>query len=102
MYMRKHYIIAGLILIATLFLTSKGIAHDWYPLSCCAGHDCAPIPCESIIEKGRSLMYQGLEFSGDMIKNSEDHQCHACIMSYSPEGSEAYRKPMCIFIQNGS
>lgn len=98
----KQAIITGLILIASVFLIREGIAHDWYPPICCGGHDCAPIACEAITEKGKSLIYQGLEFSGDMIKNSQDGQCHACIMQYSPEGSEPFRKPMCIFIQNGS
>lgn len=98
----KHVIISGIFVIATLFLTNQGIAHDWYPPACCSGHDCAPIPCESIIEKGRELLYQGLSFTGDMIKPSQDGQCHACIMDMHPPEGTPYRHPLCLFIQNGS
>jgi len=97
----KQVIILGLVAIASLIFINQGIAHDWYPAACCSGSDCAPIPCEAIIEHGRELVYRGLTFSGDMIKNSQDHQCHACIHEYGA-GSGTWYKPYCIFIQNGS
>jgi len=94
----KRFIYA---LLAVFCLTTAVNAHDWYPLACCSGHDCHPIPCESIIEQGKELIYNGHHFVNTMIKPSQDGLCHVCIsnenhsLDYSPV-------PHCIFIQNNS
>ena len=36
--MARAWIFAGLLLVAT-----AAVAHDWYPIECCSGMDCAPV-----------------------------------------------------------
>ena len=36
------------------------LTHSWYPESCCAGHDCNPVPCEDLSElNDGSVRYRG-------------------------------------------
>lgn len=97
----KYFSIAILLLIlfaVLIFNINPAFSHEWYDQACCSNRDCHPIPCEDIIEKGRILIYQGLSYSGSMIKSSKDALCHACmIKSVTPPDH-----PLCIYIQNGS
>jgi len=97
----KLVIITCLIVIASVSFTH---AHDWYPYYCCAEHDCHPVDCEAIIDKGKEVIYHGLSFMGDMIRSSQDGQCHACIIhEHLPNNGDAYSPiPRCIFLQQGS
>ena len=39
------------IILAALFLiASPAVAHEWYPVACCSGIDCEPIPQDYIHE----------------------------------------------------
>jgi hypothetical protein len=93
-----------LFLFSVIFLlTTPAVAHDWYPYQCCSDQDCHPIPCETIEEKGKSLIYNGYTFSGDMIKPSQDGQCHVCIQNEKPPHSFTHNpRPLCIFPLMGS
>lgn len=91
-------IILSIFLIASLNTTLS--AHDWYPFACCSQNDCHPVPCESILEKGKALVYNGFGFYDQMIKPSQDGACHVCI---SNEFNKEFTPvPHCIFIQQGS
>lgn len=75
-------------------------AHEWYDAACCSGHDCHPIPCEEIIEKGKSLFYKGWEFYNTMIKPSKDAACHVCIGNEL--STEITPVPHCIYVLQGT
>jgi hypothetical protein len=38
-------IIAGMIGLLAVY---KAAAHEWYPLTCCSGKDCMPVPPEAV------------------------------------------------------
>jgi hypothetical protein len=53
------------------------LAHSWYPESCCAGHDCNPVPCEDLSElNDGSVRYRQLIFPKNKVWPSKDSQCH--------------------------
>lgn len=45
---RNAAVFAGSLLALFLALTKCAPAHEWYPWECCAGHDCAALPAESV------------------------------------------------------
>lgn len=72
------------------------LIHSWYPAECCSDRDCRPVPCEQLVEHGDgSVEYRGLSFTGTMVRNSLDGQCHVCL-------DEHNARPYCVFIQNNS
>ena len=77
-----------------LALTTIALSHSWYPLHCCNGDDCKPIPCEEISETKDGAEWGGYKFTKERTYPSQDAHCHACI---SPGG-----QPYCIFTQQGS
>ena len=83
-------------LIALSFVV---MAHSWYPEDCCNGNamngDCHPVSCGEIEDrKDGSVQYRGSNFSGPMIRPSEDGDCHACIGYY-----QRTPIPHCIFLK---
>lgn len=87
-------------LTLTLLISTVALAHEWYPLSCCSGHDCHPVDCDSLIQTTKGITYQSYEFVKDMIKPSQDNLCHVCISNeFSKEMTPV---PHCVFIQSGS
>ncbi len=75
-------------------------SHSWYPIECCSGQDCHPVPCESLRENGNgSLTYTPTnnDFELRKIRPSQDGQCHIC--TSSPDG-RGY--PYCAFTLQGS
>jgi hypothetical protein len=97
----KKLMIAAAVLLLLTACHKKARAHDWYPHECCAQEHCHPIDCEAITKSGIGLMYQGLSFSGKMIRNSHDEKCHACIVKPQSSASGQWPgSPVCIFIQN--
>ena len=78
------------------------LAHSWYPESCCAGHDCNPVPCEDLSElnDGR-VRYRQLIFPKNKVWSSKDSQCHVCIFRRSPKIGNT-ESPICVFVQQGT
>jgi hypothetical protein len=95
----KRLILACIILIASANITSS---HEWYSAGCCSGQDCHPIRCEAISEQGKELIYKGYHFFNDMIKPSQDAQCHVCISNEFHDNPDFTPVPHCIYIQQGS
>jgi hypothetical protein len=74
-------------------------AHDapsgWpYPKDCCSdtGRECRRVSCLAISERRDGWYYNGMVFTGMMLRQSGDSDCHAC---YSPDGV-----PHCILLPN--
>ena len=68
------------------------LAHSWYPISCCSGEDCRPVPCEQLTELANGG-YRWLDyiFTKDQVHSSLDQFCHVCISKLGTT--------YCVFIQ---
>ena len=88
--MARAWILAGLLLTAT-----AAAAHDWYPVECCSGMDCAPVEKVEIISLQSAGIMGSAPLPGSMLittkhgsvivpanfprRESKDNQMHACI-----------------------
>jgi len=88
--MVRAWILAGLLLTAT-----AAAAHDWYPIECCSGMDCAPVEKVEIISLQSAGIMGSAPLPGSMLittkhgsvivpanfprRESKDNQMHACI-----------------------
>lgn len=90
----------SLAVLGLLAFTHGALAHSWYPMNCCSGTDCAPVPCEAINEKAHGVMsWNGWQYDPTQIKISQDTQCHAC--HYGPHdapGKPGADRGLCLFI----
>lgn len=79
-----------------LALSAAAAAHDapsgWaYPYNCCADHDCRPIACGDIVREGDgSFTYTAKHVRFSEIKDSGDHQCHACWLHDGTAAQRSY------------
>jgi hypothetical protein len=76
-----------LLALAAAAAPSLALAHSWYPLECCSGQDCHPVPCETLREnRDGSLTYTPTsnDFEARKIRPSQDAHCHIC--TSSPDG----------------
>lgn len=84
--------------LATCMFATPAHAHDWYPIECCSGLDCAPVDHARVIQGGYAYNLPGssaqaagpaLEVTtkhgtaivppGMTRRESRDHRMHACI-----------------------
>lgn len=88
--MARAWILVGLLLAAT-----AASAHDWYPIECCSGMDCAPVEKVEIISLQSAGIMGSAPLPGSMRittkhgnvivpanfprRESKDNQMHACI-----------------------
>ena len=88
--MARAWMLAGLLLTAT-----AAAAHDWYPIECCSGMDCAPVEKVEIISLQSAGIMGSAPLPGSMLittkhgsvivpanfprRESKDNQMHACI-----------------------
>jgi hypothetical protein len=88
--MVRAWILAGL-----LFTATAAAAHDWYPIECCSGMDCAPVEKVEIISLQSAGIMGSAPLPGSMLittkhgsvivpanfprRESKDNQMHACI-----------------------
>jgi hypothetical protein len=76
--------------------SSRVLIHDWYPESCCGGHDCRPVPCDEIIElPNNTVQWQQYNFMYNQVHPSKDSKCHVCI--HKNTGYSEF--PVCVFTQ---
>lgn len=88
------------IVCASFFLVQSSIvlAHHWYPLECCSGQDCKPVDCLELKETGKGIKYKDITFTKDMIKPSQDLQCHVCLGESKDITGQTNYTPRCVFI----
>lgn len=68
--------------ILALFLLFTPV-HDWYPIECCGGSDCHPIPCEEVSQGKEGYYWKEIgPFKNPMA--SPDGHCHACHSGSTP------------------
>lgn len=105
MYLLSYKKIIPIVILTLITLIGlfdvQVFAHDWYPAACCSGTDCHPISCSSLTEHGKSIFYQGYEFSQTMIHPSEDGLCHVCISNEFNPDTTYSKVPHCVFTAPG-
>lgn len=75
-------------------------AHDWYPPSCCGGHDCAPVKAwftddevwEFTYKDGKTYKVPKAVIQDDET-NKEPFQAHACVIDGSYDEGGNYIEP---------
>ena len=83
----KHLIIAALML-----------AHSWYPQECCHDNDCHPVPCAELSYRDKDVGWRKhIYFSGPMIRESNDGNCHVCVEEGLSANIIPY-VPLCVFV----
>jgi hypothetical protein len=103
--MARAWIFAGLSLVAT-----AAVAHDWYPIECCSGMDCAPVEKVEIMPVQSAGIMGSTTLPGTMMittkhgsvivpanfprRESKDNRMHACIRA---SGSGNLRL-ICLFL----
>jgi hypothetical protein len=85
----KHLTMAALVL-----------AHSWYPPECCHDKECRPVPCAELIYRDKDVVWRkNVYFSGRMIRESKDGNCHVCL----EEGLNAsVFLPRCVFVPHAT
>lgn len=101
-----------LVLLSLVVISTPAIAHDWYPIECCSGLDCAPVEKAEIL---RSSIYAGIaalpsQSAGDLVvtskhgsavvppdmprRESKDNRMHVCMRPQS----NGQMKVICVFL----
>ena len=89
--------------LALVFVSLSGAAkaHDWYPLDCCHGMDCAPaISVQQEVGGLWVTTSRGTAFfpTSMLRRSSPDHQTHACMRP----AFGGKMTPVCLFLPPNS
>jgi hypothetical protein len=107
--MSRKWLLAALLATAT-----PAAAHDWYPMECCHGMDCAPVEKVEILEAPAVASFlpnsaQPAPLGGMLVttkhgsvivpanfprRESKDHRMHACMRP----GQGGSMRLLCIFM----
>lgn len=103
---------SSLFLAASIALASPATAHDWYPMECCHGMDCAVVEKVEIVQSQTFAGYAppSVGSSGMIVtskhgtvfvpgnfprRESKDNRMHVCMR---PTGDGTAMKLLCIFM----
>jgi len=76
------------------------LVHSWYESECCDGGDCHPVPCEELGRDAHdNVTFDDYRFRGTQIRPSKDAHCHVCFHDYY---GGIMRRPICVYVQNGT
>lgn len=69
---------------SALMIATPASAHDWYPIECCSGYDCAPVEQAELQHGGDQLVVTskhgtGIVPSAMTRRESKDHRMHVCM-----------------------
>jgi hypothetical protein len=93
--MPKHLCVLA---AAVLLLNGAATAHSWYPKECCHDNDCRPVPCAELSFHDKDVVWRKrLYFSGRMIRESKDGNCHVCVKGGLTANIIPYL-PLCVFV----
>lgn len=93
--MKRLWLIAALQIGASLFWATPAVLHEWYPMECCSGMDCAPVISSSWVagatfehgqrSDGIPLLVVTTQHGTAVVpqtlprRESKDGRMHACI-----------------------
>ncbi|MBN9263560.1 MAG: hypothetical protein J0I57_14875 [Hyphomicrobium sp.] len=88
----------GLAVLPVLMIPAPASAHDWYPIECCSGIDCAPVD-QAEFREGDTLVVTtkhgtGIVPSSMTRRESKDNKMHVC-MRKSWDGQ---MRVICVFL----
>jgi hypothetical protein len=93
-----------LAIVAAALLQSFAYAHDWYPMECCHGMDCAPVDSVETLApastNGLSAMIVTTKYGKVVVpadfprRESKDNKMHACMR----QGSTGRMHLLCLFV----
>lgn len=93
---RPAQVIFGLLVI--LLTTAPARAHDWYPIECCHGMDCAPVDRMDVTDAGgitvTSRMGTAVVPPEMPRRESKDNRMHVCMRPSLSGGM----KVICVFV----
>jgi len=74
---------AFLLALITPAIPAPASAHDWYPIECCSGYDCAPV-VQAELQQGDTLVVTSKHGTGIVPasmtrRESKDHKMHVCM-----------------------
>jgi hypothetical protein len=85
---------------ALLFLAvaAPAGAHEWYPIECCSGYDCAPVE-QTKISDGAELVVTSKHGTGVvpatmLRRESKDNRMHVCMRP----SSDGQMRVICVFL----
>jgi hypothetical protein len=75
------WLIAALLVVATLAAAIPALAYSSYPLTCCRKIECFPGGCDHLVETGSGWFYvsTGNLHKHEQVQPSRDHHCHLCL-----------------------
>jgi hypothetical protein len=86
------------VLAAAVMLLNGRYWHSWYPKECCHNNDCRPVPCGELSFHDKDVVWgKHLYFSGPMIRESKDGNCHVCVKGGLTASIIPYL-PLCVFV----
>jgi hypothetical protein len=83
-----------------LFLTmvAPASAHEWYPIECCSGYDCAPVEQTKISDVAELIVTSkhgtGVVPETMPRRESKDHRMHVCMRP----SSDGRMRVICVFL----
>ena len=81
-----------------LTIVALALAHSWYPRECCHDNDCLPVPCADLSFHDKDVVWRKhLYFTGPMIRESKDGNCHVCVEGGLTADIIPYL-PLCVFV----
>jgi hypothetical protein len=85
-------IIARMAALAVLVAAGGAGAHNWYPVECCSGYDCAPLEAHRVkIVAGGYVIDGKFTVPTKEVRRSQDEHYHACFPQ--PENLRCFFAP---------
>lgn len=87
-----------IVFLSCFVIATPAIAHDWYPIECCQGMDCAPVE-HAEVQEGSTLVVTSRHGTGVVPasmprRESKDNKMHVCMR---PTGNGQMRI-ICVFL----
>ncbi len=88
----------GTALVVLTTIVAPASAHEWYPIECCSGYDCAPVD-NAKLDDGSDLVVTSKHGTGIVPaamprRESKDNRMHVC-MRPSADGR---MRVICVFL----
>lgn len=88
----------GTALVVLTIAAAPAGAHEWYPIECCSGYDCAPVD-HTKVQDGADLVVTSKHGTGIVPasmprRESRDHRMHVCMRP----SSDGRMRVICVFL----